>query len=46
MVYPGQPMLEKRNRDKSKTQVYWGDISPDQSYKRGKWKITIEYEGK
>lgn len=44
MVYPGQPMLEKKNKDKSKTQVYWADISPDQTYKRGNWKITIEYE--
>lgn len=46
MVYPGQPMLEKRHLDKSKTQVFWGDICPDNSHKKGKWKITIEFEQK
>lgn len=43
-MYPGQPMLEKRNKDKSKTQVFWADISPDQTYKKGNWKITVEFE--
>lgn len=43
-VYPGQTMLEKHNRDKSKNTVTWADIIPDQTYKRGKWKITVEFE--
>lgn len=43
-VYPGQAMLEKRNGDKSKNTVTWADIIPDQTYKTGNWKITVEYE--
>lgn len=43
-VYPGQSMLEKRNGDKSKNTVTWADIIPDQTYKTGNWKITVEYE--
>lgn len=43
-VYPGQVMLEKRNGNKSKTTVTWADIIPDQTYKAGNWKITVEYE--
>lgn len=43
-VYPGQSMLEKRNADKSKNTVTWADIIPDQTYKTGNWKITVEYE--
>lgn len=43
-VYPGQAMLEKRNSDKSKNTVTWADIIPDQTYKTGNWKITVEYE--
>lgn len=43
-VCPGQAMLEKRNTDKSKNTVTWADIIPDQTYKAGKWKITVEYE--
>jgi len=37
-------MLEKRNSDKSKNTVTWADIIPDQTYKTGNWKITVEYE--
>lgn len=42
-VNPGQAMLEKLNRDNSRTIVTWSDILPDQSYKAGNWKITVEY---
>jgi len=45
-VYPGQTMLEKRNADKSKTSVTWADIIPDQTYKTGNWKITVEFQSK
>jgi len=48
MVYPSTPMLQKTNKDKSKSQVYWMDIAPCHTggYTVGDWTINISFKAK